>query len=197
MPSHLLLLALACALSVSQVVPEAPPPRPATLYFPTRVGAKWVYLWTSDKEKDEEVVEVVAAIEQGKDGAKVITVARVGRDGNAHPVQRFEVSSRGLLWTENLFGQGLHGPGCQLKLPHKPGQKWSNGWTGLKTTLTAHGPEKVKVPAGEFECIRVEYRDERSPDPIQTRWYAVGIGEVKLKSGDLLIVLKSFDAGKE
>jgi hypothetical protein len=39
------------------------------------------------------------------------------------------------------------------------------------------------VPAGAFECIRVEYRDARGEAPARTRWFAPGVGEVKAEVG--------------
>ena len=45
------------------------------------------------------------------------------------------------------------------------------------------GPERVTVPAGTFEALRVEYwiTLPASPDPVlvKTAWYAQGVGLVK------------------
>ena len=89
-----------------------------------------------------------------------------------------------------------------MKLPHKDDQTWPSCVDEEKKdnpflTLTAKGRERIEVPAGEFETIRVDYREERSKDPSQTRWYAPDIGLVKVKANDVLIVLKSFSANKE
>lgn len=194
----LAVIALSLPLAASASPPTAPPPREVVYYFPTKVGAKWVRLWSDGKGKEAEVVEVVTAVEEGRDGAKRVTVGFIGRDGKPSPAREFEVSSRGLFWTKNLaFGRSPEKPLCELELPHKAGQEWSDDETDLNTKQSAHGPEKLKVPAGEFECIRVEYRDSRSPDPTQICWYAPGVGLVKLTSGDTRIVLKSFTPGKE
>ena len=195
MSSRFAVLALgACAFAGYGAEP-APPPREKVVYFPITVGAKWVRTWSSasGKEKDREVVEAVAEVIDGKDGTKIVTVVRVGEQWT-RPMKVFEISNAGLFWTKNHAGNSAGLPWCELKLPHTPGQTWG---AGLDSKLTAHGPEKIKVPAGEFECIRVEYRDSRGPDPVQTRWYAKGIGEVKVTSGDLVIVLKSFTPGRE
>jgi hypothetical protein len=194
LPMLAFLISLAHALAAP--IPEAA--KKPVLYFPVQKGARWVYVWSGGSRKTEEVVEVVTAVEDGKDGAKLITVARVGRDEKPFPFQIYEVSNRGLFWKKNLVGASFDPPTCALKLPHKSGQTWRlSDPNSLNTRLTALGPEKVEVPAGEFECIRVEQRDDRSPDPTQTRWYAPGIGQVQVRSGDLLIVLKSFTAGKD
>ena len=194
----LAVFALTPCFGVGTQAPMAPPPREVVYYFPTKVGAKWVRLWSDGKGKDAEAVYVVTAVEEGKDGAKRVTVSAVGRNGKPSPFQEFEVSSKGLFYTRWFgFGRPVLEPQCELKLPHKAGQEWGDDESSLKEKQSAHGPEKVKVPAGEFDCIRVEYRDSRSPDPTQTRWYAPGVGLVKLTSGNTLIVLKSFTPGKE
>jgi hypothetical protein len=196
-----LLVGCGVVVVVLSVAPAAPVPKGAEkpLYFPTKVGAKWVYEWRYGKENESsEVVEIVTAVESGKGGAKVVTVGRVPAKGKAYPTRKFEVSDRGLFQTENLIGRSLRRPCCSLKLPHTPGQTWDVfSDSGVNIRHTAHGPERVKVPAGEFECIRIEYRDERSPDPNQTRWYAPGVGEVKADMYDQLITLKSFTPGKD
>jgi hypothetical protein len=63
--------------------------------------------------------------------------------------------------------------------------------------LTAKGPEKIKIPAGEFEAIRVEYTDERSQVPTQIRWYAQDIGLVQIKADDVNLTLKKFIPSKK
>jgi hypothetical protein len=200
MPYHLPLFASVFVSVVGQCADTAPPPRPKMVYyFPVTVGAKWVYIWKSEsgKEKDREVVEIVTDVKDGKDGAKFVRIGRIVDDEWTFPTEVFEVSDQGLFKTENLIGRQLRHPLCDLKLPHKKGQSWSNGKSNLNDKLTAQGPEKIKVPAGEFDCIRVEYRDDRDPEPTQTRWYAPGVGMVKIKSDDLIIELKSFTPGKK
>src|SRR5262245_18192564 len=96
-------LSALCLLSSGQANPVAPMPResPPT-YFPTAVGTKWVYEWTIDGRKEKDVTEVVAAVEEGKDGAKVVTVHRALPE-RTYPFQKWEVSERGLLLTDSLL----------------------------------------------------------------------------------------------
>jgi hypothetical protein len=193
----LTMLALLVGTAGAPVPAQAPAPAPA-YYFPVQKGARWVwvYLWGEGK-KDAEVVEVVMAVEPGEGGAKVVTVGRLHEDGKNWPTEKFEVSARGLMRTADLvvgYPGTLH---FQVKLPHRDGQTWAinpNDRTG--TRLRARGPERVTVPAGAYDCIRVEYL-QNDPTPTQTRWYARGVGMVKLKSGDLQVVLKSFTPGEE
>jgi hypothetical protein len=195
------MLALLVGTRVGEVPAQDAAPAPAPpYYFPVQLGTRWVYLWKHEGRKDEEAVEVVMAVESGNAGAKVVTVGRAHEDGKNWPTEKFEVSPRGLMWKENLVGYGGYPepPHFQVKLPHRDGQTWAidpaarNG-----TRLRARGPERVKVPAGAYDCIRVEYlQNHPTPTPTPTRWYARGVGMVKLECGDLQVVLKSFTPGE-
>jgi len=71
-----------------------------------------------------------------------------------------------------------------LKLPAKPGQKWSQklNFNGQEGSVDSEivGPESVKVPAGTFEAILVISRTLMQGLEIgQSTWYAAGIGMVK------------------
>jgi hypothetical protein len=183
--------------TTSAPVPGQEPNPP--YYFPVEKGARWVYLWKVEGRKDEERVEVVTDVGPGQDGAKVVTVSWVAPNGQTWPSEKFEVSGRGLLWTKNLVGGSGYPtpPHFQLKLPHRDGQTWAinpNDTGG--TRLKARGPERVTVPAGVYDSIRVEYLGNH-PTPTQTRWYARGVGMVKLVSFDLQVVLTSFTQGEE
>lgn len=56
----------------------------------------------------------------------------------------------------------------------------------------------MKVPAGEYEAIRVEHRPRGKPTsvPFRTEWYAVGRGLVKLTTDGITIEMKSFAPAK-
>jgi hypothetical protein len=173
----------------------APQPRPA-LYFPTRVGDAWVYLHTDSAGKQWEVAEEVIAVKE-KDRVRVVTIGRTHTDGKVYPNRIREVSDRGVIQTTS-DGIGLpRAPLIHLLLPHKPGQSWENKFN-FPGTRTAYGPEKVKVPAGEFESFRVEEwrRGKPNSELVQTEWYAPGRGIVKLTAPRLTIEMKSFTRGK-
>jgi hypothetical protein len=99
-------------------------------------------------------------------GGKVVTVEEVKNDGSTIPHMIVKVSNEGVYLVSTAVGH-MDSPLCQLKLPHKDGNKW-NQVTALKPiresiklqkqawTFTAHGPEEVKVPAGMFMAIRVD-----------------------------------------
>lgn len=170
-------------------------PKEDTIYYPTRVGDKWTYVVSSasGKIKDFELTEEVVSVKD-KEG---ITSVVVGRwyDGKLHPNRERQISDKGVWQTHNAAGEKYETPWIHLKLPHKPGQSWHVEL--IDQTMTAQGPEKIKVPAGTYEAIRVESRLKgNKSDPVQTDWYAREIGVIKATAGDTTMVMKSFTPGK-
>src|SRR4029453_776509 len=88
-PALALLLSLAAAAPVPKGAEKAP------LYFPTKVGAKWVY--DDDGHKYTMVVTDVEA----RDGRMVVTTGLVGSDGRTTHFESVAVSGRGLLLLES------------------------------------------------------------------------------------------------
>jgi hypothetical protein len=153
MSYHLPLLVTVFVAVAGHCAEQAPPPRPKTIYYhPVTVGTKWVttYSWGINGERDD--TWIVTAAKDGKDGVKIITVG-LHVEGKTYPDCVMEVSNKGLFHAEHLGTlMGLFIPKWVLKLPHQEGQTWSGAFPDR--IMTAHGPEKVKVPAGEFDCIR-------------------------------------------
>jgi hypothetical protein len=180
------------------LAPAAPVPKgeKGVLYFPTKIGAKWVYsTW------DSERVEVVTAVEE-KDGAKLVTVGYQSRDGVVS-TNIVSVSEKGLAvvaWLDDL-GEPL----WLLKLPHAAGSKWDAvidlpGRLHLKGAMADGGPDRVLVPAGEFRAIRITSNfpsHDRKIRVVKTVWYAPRVGKVKEVRGDTVEVLKSFTPGED
>ena len=197
-----LALALAvCTALVLRISTAAPVPQDkpkAGLYHPTRVGAKWVY-----KSGDQDSVEVVTDVKE-KDGAKLVTVGYESR-GEVTPSHVVSVSDKGLCVLAFNVAE-LTEPLWLLKLPHAPGNKWEAvlagaPWGRTVGSAKAEGPERVEVPAGTYQAIRVEleipYIDGREGKARKTIWYAPGVGKVKEVYGEQVELLKSFDPGKE
>jgi hypothetical protein len=201
MSCHLLVLVFLFVPVIGYCAELAPPPRPKTIYyFPVTVGAKRVYTcWYKYAKKDHqhlEFTEVVTAVKDGKDGAKIVTVEHLDARGKTTSTEVYEVSERGLFIVEDSGGKPLDHPRCELKLPHKDGQTWCEN-PELDTNLTAHGQEKHKVPAGDFDCIRVDFGFGKSSHPFSTSWYAPGVGIVEWMSQSIVVSLKSFTPGNE
>jgi len=149
-----------CAPLAAAPVPKGAEQKP--LYFPTAVGAKWVYE-TSDGELE---TAVVSAVEKGEDGS--LTVSRAGADGTRVAYTKTVVSVHGLRRDDNANAKS----GWLLKTNVKAGDAWDSP-DGKRTV---YGPEEVKVPAGTFTALRVEWEQFGAS---YTSWYAPGVGEVK------------------
>lgn len=180
---------IAWCVAVLATVPVLAAPVPkgagaAPVYFPTTVGAKWVY------ERDgrgDEIVSVSAA-EKVEGG---VAVARTAGEGNGTVYAKVVVSATGLRQDrEGPTGDAV--PVWLLKTGVRPGDSWEVADGGKRTV---HEPEKVTVPAGTFTAVRVVWDREGEQ---QTFWYAPGIGEVKrvVKRGDNEVVTRALKSYK-
>jgi hypothetical protein len=182
--------------------PTVIPPDDGT-YHPTTVGAKWVYQ-TTYARGSISIRTYVATQVENRNGAKLVSVGRVKKNGDVAPHAMTRVAPEGLYSLVDLPGKP-NAPLLYLKLPHKDGNTWNGYAEGGEPALTAYGPEEVKVPAGIFKAIRVV----RGTGTIHkdTEWYAPGVGVVKAESdspwppedpaGKSETVLKAFRPGKE
>jgi hypothetical protein len=172
-----------------------------TLYFPTAVGTKWVYQSADKFERAEEVMAV-----EEKDGAFRVTVGRV-RGGELAAESLVSVSAAGLS-VLTLAVADLTEPLVLLRLPHAAGNNWEPAlagkpWGRVVGTAVADGPDRIEVPAGVYQAIRVRteipFIDGRKGKGLakKTVWYAPGVGVVKEVDGDDIQVLKTFTPGKK
>jgi len=181
---------LAAAPVPKHLFPKDPP-----LYYPTKVGTKWVY-----SEDGIERTLVVEAVERGH-GGLAVTVATVDGGGRvAH--EKVVVSPGGLARLVTEEGQRE-----LLRVPHEKGDTWDYAIGSPELllavlTATAAGEENVTVPAGKFVAARVDY-ELTTPVPQEqksrwTCWYALGVGLVKMEyDGKVFRALKSFTPGKD
>jgi hypothetical protein len=177
-----LLVVIAVAAGVAVAAP-APTVVRQPIYYPTTIGTKWVYDYEvggAVKGNPTYVVTDVAV----KDGAKVVSVGSVAADGTVTPCDAVAISEQGLtrLTVPDL---DLAPPLVILKLPHTAGREWpcNADYPGLavKGTMTATGPEPVRVPAGAFDAIKVtaDYRTNGGRDSRVTWWFVRDMGWVK------------------
>ena len=138
-------------------------------WFPLEAGARWVYRTRLGDTTGSLVVRVIEAVDAEPSG-----VWRVELDlGRGIKTRRLIAPSYNRLYSREdtpaddapwqldaLFGADV---------AEKP------------ATLIFGGKEKVKTPAGEFEAVRVERRDEAG-EVISASWYAMGVGLVRYES---------------
>ncbi len=192
----------ALLVTVGMAAPVPKDTKKPVLYFPTKVGAKWVY----EFEGGSTYADVVTEVEEGKDEALLVSVGHQFDNGEVFITHKYELSPKG-LFAVALELNAYDPPICLFKLPFKASEKWENK-TKLGGEAVNHGArrvigiEKVEVPAGKFEAIGVEYWPSVKPEEKAIRhleWYAPDIGMVKLESTvkEYNRVLKSFKPGKD
>ena len=194
------------AASTSMAVPLAPLPEGVSpqYYFPTVVGSKWTY--DDSINRQGGYGEVITKSEK-KDGRFIVTVKSTSLDwvdSDATTIAQYIVSKDGVFLSAELLESDDHKafhdpPICLLKLPFKKGDKWDRDAKTGKWPRVAVKAEKIKVPAGTFEAIRVE---QESPDfgekvTRATWWFAPSVGIVKTVINDKVVQLRSFKVPKE
>jgi hypothetical protein len=201
----LLLAALFAPLGLGAPVPKGGEKSPA--YFPTQKGAKWTYATHRNDEEETETFVVTEVVEKG--GEKIISVGRELKS-KVTPAGTFKLTKQGAIESVGI-SQINDLPLSALDRPVKPGDVWEVDTIGpgkvpVKWKRAVRGPEKVKIPAGTFEAIRVEHTftikgDGELPDVLflsRTEWYAPGVGLIRVEGeGKELEVLKSFTPGKD
>lgn len=187
--SFALLIALAagCELPVAAPVPRgAEKPR---LYQPIAVGTKCDYRYRNGNGSFRCEVTRVEQRESDYVVAWAYTDI-VPKPGDLPTYVRYTVSERGVFF----FPTELQSPDerteveavCVLKLPYKRGEKW--GGRDQEPHVTGD-IETIMVPAGEFECIRVDWQGV----PF---WYAPGVGLVRKGDDHNALELISFSVPK-
>jgi hypothetical protein len=189
-------LALAVAGWVAAAPTRKAPADPD--YYPTAVGTKWVY----DENGRELIWEVTAAEAKGNETRVTISQSIAG--GKPEPFVKATVSAKGVYQTQ--IGPFQIDPVCELRLPVKAGDSWvvdipsqKGGLQGNTGTVTVGEVEDVEVPAGKFRALRIDVvitAEDGKPLAAPrraTRWYAPGVGLIKVTAGkDLTRALKAF-----
>jgi hypothetical protein len=198
----------ALALFATSAAFAAPVPKgeKKELYFPTTVGAKWVTTMTMG-DRTSETTETVTKVE-AKGGVYTVTVEVEAKGGAIS--NNFRVSDKEVARLRRGGGEDDLVP--LLRLAGKVGDKWelavpagkTPGARAKKLTYTLGKEEEVKVPAGTFKAIRVDFEAEQQGRVNQkdATWYAPGVGLVKAiqdigGKAERTVVLKSFTPGKE
>jgi hypothetical protein len=199
-------IGLTCALVVAAATAPAAPvpthlmPKDPPLYFPTTVGARWVY------EANKATTELVVTRAERVDGGTLVTVECEQGNGKTTPYHKILVSRSGLAMTEE-GGEGYVPYWELLRLPHRASERWTSAAergdllpTGkrqmvLRGEATDCGEETIRVPAGTFRALRVDkdWTLNGRSQGRSSKWFAAGVGIVKYEWPDGVRELKSFE----
>ncbi|AWM37558.1 hypothetical protein GobsT_44540 [Gemmata obscuriglobus] len=197
------LLAIAL-LILASVVAAAPVPKEArkpNWQFPTLVGTEWVYETAGRRN-----------------GLTTDTIAEVGLrrgDPMIHIRSTFECVIEGMETSTINATRLIVRDGCLwemagdapgfllLKFPPRVGDVWERKHTALafdRTVTRVVVEERIKVPAGTFDCVKVETRAYTGDtlEWTETNWYAPVVGLVKSTGGPIkerAKLLKTFTPG--
>lgn len=200
----LVLLSVSLAAAGAAPVPKHLMKEPV-LYHPTEVGARWVYRsYGVDDLVGHEVVEVVMAVHDAK-GEPGVKVAELGTvfEGKTHGSWYTAVSPKGLSEGYLALGGNFVTRIEGLRLADTPGASWEatigEGPNAYKQKHTFRGEEVIEVPAGRFRTLLVdtEFAYQTGQKRLWRRWYAPGVGMVKLEADGGRKVLKEFTPGKK
>lgn len=140
---------------------------------------------------DEQRTYINKGVEEKK-GHLLVTYQILDASGKEISLRKVEVSEREVLLVSEKEGNP---PYPILKLPFKKG----DSWTSPSDADLVHryvGEEKLKVPAGEYQTLRVWSGDSRGQCLCED-WYAPGVGLVKSVALHRTIVeLIAFTPGK-
>jgi hypothetical protein len=197
------LTCLTITLVYAPLVLGEPPQEREQLYFPTKVGAKWVY----QVGKFEDTLTIIDVT--SSEGVKTFTIGRVVQDNRVDPIEKIEYSRRGLYRLPVKLSPE-YPPFQLLSIPPKSGDEWKYDIPGSGLVreemglMKVYDIEEIEVPAGKFKATRVVafisvFQGTPFMTPVTTTyWYAPEVGLIKKISHDKKThVLKSFTPGKE
>lgn len=179
------LTALAGLATLAAVLPGAPVPRHLMpknppYPFPTRVGTTWVY----ETPGGERTLAITDVKEQ--DGGVLVTTEML-HDAGKRSLYTVQLITPTGVYRVAEYGGAYEKPWLYLKFPARDGDSWRtkilNQGPGDVGTMTAGPTKKVKVAAGEFTAMRVEWKDRHGKEfnmPPEVHWYAPGVGLVRL-----------------
>ncbi|MCE9564865.1 MAG: DUF3108 domain-containing protein [Planctomycetes bacterium] len=166
----------------------------------TNPGTKWVY------QTETEIYELLVTTAEQKGDTRVLHLEQ-SQDGKLTMSDNWGISSEGICRT-SLTGIAGDPAAFLVKFSYKPGEKWTaradlKGDVTLTQSFTAREFEIVKVPAGTFHAIHVEFLTEATGERTvgAEYWFApdAGIVKMRVQKGDGIVTheLKSFTPGKE
>jgi hypothetical protein len=185
-------------------------------FYPLREGNQWTYKMTigdAKEQKKEQKVVITAGkpeayefktVKDKKEFSEIIVRFPLKVVSEAKELVE-HVAVKDGVYRIALAGKDINPPLCFLKLPAKKGDSWKVDSKSENAPITGTftcDQEKVKVPFGEFNTIRVSTPDlqlERDKMAIDY-WFAQNVGLVKQRvrvgNNDVLLELEDFKAAK-
>jgi hypothetical protein len=188
---------------------QKPVPPKAENYFPMAAGYEWKYSSTEISYLDSVRAETTAGASNFElrcigrkpmpNGREAWALHQYIRSYNRSEQARAAKDTVGWI-TDTIFAEQADSlvlrwyvrdfdhPDTELVLPLRAGRTWNfRGGKLSSTQATAVRQESVKVPAGEYvQAWRIEnattFADGKTPPMRFVRWYAAGVGLVRMES---------------
>lgn len=200
------LLAAALLLATATAAP-VPKDQKAKYYAATRVGDRREYRAGGVVTH----ITVVTKVEEAPGGGLLVTEGYVSGDGPPKPGRVLAVSKDAVAIAAGLgptpkSARNFAPPWVIVKPGAKDGDRWEfkSARGSVTYSYTARGTERIEVPAGVFDAVRVEevHKGAVGQGGSRTLWYAPGVGEVKAVTNEgpgkgQVRVLHSFTSGKD
>ena len=169
-------------------------------YYPLKLNNVWNY-----KLGDNTKFRLKAVKDEQYEGKPSVRVEMIGDGDKPLSYENIEVKQDG-VYRLGFEGNKADPPVQFLKLPFKDGETWKVdskiGKETLKGSFKMGKEEKVKVPAGEYDCIYTE-SDDLDANGMKVSfktYFAKGVGMVKqtIKIGqqEVVIELEKFEPAK-
>jgi hypothetical protein len=189
--------------ALAATAPAAPVPdmvKEPVQFFPT-TPVTWVYDFVGVQgHVRNEVTEVVMSVRDVK-GEKQLTLGSVHEGTARRSNLMMAVSGRGLVEGNGAVNFQFDPGDAVLRWPVVPGDTWVGRPRPAykEWRYTTRGSERVEVPAGRYETVRVDTARvlyNGTTDLVTRAWYAPNVGMVKWEDSEgRLKVLKRFIRG--
>jgi hypothetical protein len=172
---------------------QATPPPPLKPLMPGSVGSTWSYRFTNTDGDLEKVIVAPSRMVNGSP-AMVLVSTRTGAPKREEVLQ---ISAQKIMHVSSSGGEDLVNlkppmPLVQFPLSFDTVLSWQGGvllkgsLVPSKGTSKLRGIEKINVPAGEFMAYRIDSMLETQLSAGKsifwtTRWFAPGVGMVKVR----------------
>lgn len=199
LPIYLIATAAVVHAQTSQ---EAAAPLTAAQLYPLAQDAEWHYTMHSEKgiwEMSYQVAKLESENDQQAYRVEMVLDKKIVLTEHLHQTPEG-------LFRSRLQDARLSPPLLLLKNPVEPGQQWTTKTQIGAQELTiecAVESERVKVPAGEYDAIKLTVATQADESDIRsTYWFAPGVGIVRqdavigADSDEMYIELTKYQPGR-